>query len=65
MQTWSQTVDKTLSLDDLAGLASRLELPEGWSFQKRARTTPLRVDTTAQDAQVTQDNLANSYSLEV
>ena len=65
MQTWSQTVDKTLSLDDLAGLASRLELPEGWSFETRTLTTPLRVDTTAQDAQVTQDNLANSYSLEV
>lgn len=65
MQTWSQTVDKNLSLDDLAGLASRLELPEGWSFETRTLTTPLRVDTTSQDAQVTQDNLANSYSLEV
>lgn len=65
MQTWSQTVDRNLSLDDLAGLASRLELPEGWSFETRTLTTPLRVDTTSEDAQVTQDNLANSYSLEV
>jgi len=65
MQTWSQTVDKGLSLDDLAGLASRLELPEGWSFETRTLTQRLRVDTTTTDAQVTQDNLANSYSLEI
>lgn len=65
MQTWSQTVDKELSLDDLAGLASRLELPNGWSYETRTLTKPLRVDTTTQDAQVTQDNLANTYSLEV
>lgn len=65
MQTWSQTVDKTLSLDELADLAARLELPDGWSFETRTLTAPLRVDTTTQDAQVTQDNLANSYSLQV
>lgn len=65
MQTWSQTVDKALALDDLAGLESRLELPEGWSYETRTLTKPLRVDTTTQDAQVTQDNLANTYSLEV
>lgn len=29
MQTWSQIVDKHLTLDDLAGLGSRLTLPEG------------------------------------
>ena len=62
MQTWSQTVDPALSLSDLAGLASRLNLPPGWSYQVRTPDSPLRVDTTAQDACVTQDDLANSYS---
>ena len=64
MQTWSQTVDKALSLDDLAGLASRLTLPAGWSYETRTLTDRLRVDTTTTQAHVTQDDLANSYSLQ-
>lgn len=64
MQTWSQTVDPTLSLADLPGLASRLSLPAGWRYQPRTPTSTLRVDTTSQDASVTQDDLANSYSLQ-
>jgi len=64
MQTWSQTIDRNLSLDDLPGLASRLQLPEGWSYQTRTLSSPLRVDTTTREAHVTQDNLANSYSLQ-
>ena len=63
MQTWSQTVDKNLSLDDLSDLAGRLRLPTGWSYQSRTLSSPLRVDTTARDTHVTQDDLANSYSL--
>ena len=65
MQTWSQVTDPTLSRADLPGLASRLNLPDGWSYQPRVLTETLRVDTTAQPAQVTQDDLTNSYSLEV
>lgn len=64
MQTWSQTVDPTLSLADLPGLASRLSLPEGWRYEARTPTSTLRVDTTNSEASVTQDNLANSYSLQ-
>jgi hypothetical protein len=64
MQTWSQTVDKNLTLDDLPGLASRLNLPAGWSYRSRTLSSPLRVDTTNRDAHVTQDDLANSYSLQ-
>jgi hypothetical protein len=63
MQTWSQTVDPTLVLADLPGLASRLSLPAGWRYQARTPTSTLRIDTTNQDASVTQDDLANSYSL--
>jgi hypothetical protein len=64
MQTWSQTVDPALSLADLPGLASRLSLPAGWTYQPRTPASPLRVDTTGKDACVTQDDLANSYSLQ-
>lgn len=64
MQTYSQTVDHALTLADLPALASRLSLPTGWRFEARTPTTPLRVDTTSTDACVTQDDLANSYSLQ-
>lgn len=64
MQTWSQVADPNLSRADLPGLASRLNLPEGWSYQPRVLTDTLRVDTTTRPAHVTQDDLTNSYSLE-
>jgi hypothetical protein len=63
MQTWSQAVDPNLSRADLPKLADRLNLPEGWSYQPRVLTEELRVDTTSRAAQVTQDDLTNSYSL--
>jgi hypothetical protein len=64
MQTWSQVADPNLSRTDLPGLAGRLSLPEGWTYEPRVLTETLRVDTTTKPAQVLQDNLTNSYSLE-
>jgi hypothetical protein len=64
MQTFSQTIDPALTLADPPGLASRLKLPQGWSYQTRTPSTPLVVDTTGQPARVTQDDLANSYCLQ-
>jgi hypothetical protein len=63
MQTYSQVVDKNLTLDDLPGLASRLHLPDGWRYETRTPTSPLVVDTTDRKAQVMQDDLTNTYSL--
>ena len=63
MQTWSGIVDPDLSRADLPGLGERLSLPEGWTYQTRTLTSPLRIDTTTHAAQVLQDDLANSYSL--
>jgi hypothetical protein len=63
MQTYSQIVEKNLTLEDLAGLSSRLTLPEGWRYETRTLATPLAVDTTERPAQVLQDELTNSYSL--
>jgi hypothetical protein len=64
MQTYSQIVDKSLTLADLPDLASRLGLPTGWRYEARTPAEPLTVDTTGRDACVTQDDLANSYSLQ-
>lgn len=63
MQTYSQTVDPSLTLDDLSRLADRLALPAGWRYQTRTLDRPLRVDTSTRTASVLQDDLANSYSL--
>jgi hypothetical protein len=63
MQTYSLTVDPALSLSDLPNLAGRLSLPAGWTYQPRRLTSELRIDTTDGTACVTQDDLANSYSL--
>lgn len=62
MQTYSQTVDPSLSLSDLPGLGPRLSLPAGWRYEARTPTAPVCVDSTTEDACVTQDDLANSYS---
>jgi len=65
MQTWSQIVDAQLGLQDLPGLGRRLNLPEGWRYETRVLTARLSVDTSTQDAHVMQDDLTNTYSLEV
>jgi hypothetical protein len=64
MQTYSQVVDKNMSVDDLPGLGSRLSPPAGWRYETRTLTKPLVVDTTASVAHVMQDDLTNTYSLE-
>lgn len=63
MQTWSQVVDPDLTRADLPKLADRLKLPDAWSYRPHVLTEELRVDTTSRAAQVTQDDLTNSYSL--
>jgi hypothetical protein len=38
MQSYSQIVDQTLTIEDLETLGDRLDLPEGWSYQARVLT---------------------------
>lgn len=64
MQTYSQQIDPSLTEAGLAGLATRLHLPAGWSYRSRVLTAALRVVTTTTDARVMQDDLMNSYSHE-
>jgi hypothetical protein len=46
MQSYSQIVDSTLTVDELETLGERLDLPEGWSYQARVLTedSELRAD---------------------
>ncbi|MGB0962840.1 MAG: hypothetical protein ACPGVY_09120 [Mycobacterium sp.] len=63
MQSWGRLVDPTLAYGDLAHLANRLSLPEGWSYRARVLDEDFRIDTSTRAAQVLQDDMANSYSL--
>jgi hypothetical protein len=60
MQTFAEIVDKTLSMDDLAALGSRLTLPGGWRYTTRVLDAEMRL-TASGEAFLIQDELQNSY----
>jgi len=60
MQAYSQIVDAGLRRDELAGLGSRLELPEGWEFRTRKLRRPYVLDAGGA-ATIIQDELQNTY----
>ena len=63
MQSFTQHSDPTLSEDNLAHLASRLDLPSGWGFRAETLDWDLEVSSAKHDnlAHVLQDNLHNDY----
>lgn len=62
MQALSLAVDPQQTIDTLGALATRLRLPEGWSFHTRHLETPLRLLSDAEGvATVVQDELSNTY----
>jgi len=63
MQAYSQIVDKTLKLKDLAGLGSKLALPARWKFRTRKLKKDLTLNTVGATT-VLQDELQNTYQLE-
>ncbi len=63
MQAYCVGVDPTLNLDNLSDLATRLDLPTGWSFRGRILDAELVVDTTDHPATVVQDEFENTYTL--
>jgi hypothetical protein len=63
MQAYSRIVDPKLSRSDLAGLGSRLKLPEGWRFRVRTLKRDLVLKTSGK-ATVLQDELQNTYQRE-
>lgn len=61
MQSYSQTIDKTLQISDLSQLGERLKLPKGWSFRAAHLEEDLNLISPKGKATVLQDNLENTY----
>lgn len=61
MQSYSQIVDPTMSMDRLATLGDSLQLPAGWTYTTITLTEQLDVTDTDGIAMVLQDDLKNSY----
>jgi hypothetical protein len=60
MQSYSQIVNPTLSMKDLASLDQQLKLPSGWMYKSRVLDQDLSLVANG-IAYVLQDNLMNSY----
>lgn len=60
MQSGSREIDKTLTIDDLDDLGTRLKLPKGWTYRVRILENDVtyHIDGTAY---IIQDELRNSY----
>ena len=63
MQSYSQELDPDQTLDDLASLGDRLDLPDGWSFTSRVLGEALLVEDLYGIATVVTDDLRNTYQL--
>jgi hypothetical protein len=61
MQSFSQQIDPTLSIDQLPGLGGRLALPEGWTFSTEVLTEDRELLSRNAVATVVQDDLQNTY----
>ena len=61
MQSYSQIVDSTMSMDRLATLGDSLQLPTGWTYTTKTLTEQLDVYDTDNIAMVLQDDFKNSY----
>jgi len=63
MQSYSQQNSASLTEADLAGLATRIQPPAGWTYRTRTLDSALRLRTSGADAVVLQDDLSNTYQL--
>ncbi|MFD7440137.1 hypothetical protein [Streptomyces sp. NPDC059909] len=63
MQTYSHIVDDSLTMDSLAVLGERLQLPQGWRYRVRTPEDDLTIRTVEGEAHVVQDELQNTYML--
>ncbi|MFO1209287.1 MAG: hypothetical protein U1E40_08700 [Amaricoccus sp.] len=61
MQAYSQIVDPKLTLSDLAGLGTRLKLPQGWKYRTVTLDRDLTVHPVNGTARILQDDLQNTY----
>lgn len=63
MQSYSQQDVPTQTVDDLASLRTRLDLPRGWTFMTRVLTEDLLVEDDEGVATVVTDEFRNTYQL--
>ncbi|MBT2369316.1 hypothetical protein J7E88_29435 [Streptomyces sp. ISL-10] len=63
LQAYSHTVDDSQTLDSLASLGDRLQLPKGWRFRTHTPAQDMHVRTVDKKATVVQDELENTYML--
>jgi len=63
MQSYSQIIDPTMSMDRLSSLGDSLQLPAGWTYTTTTLTEQLDVYDTNGIAMVLQDDFKNSYQL--
>lgn len=63
MQSCSQHVDPSLTLEQLPTLGERLQLPEGWQYRVRTLDEDLvvRAQRGGGDAHIVFDELENNY----
>ncbi|MDO8388882.1 MAG: hypothetical protein Q7V57_00210 [Actinomycetota bacterium] len=61
MQSYSQKIDSTMSMERLPELGTTLQLPEGWTYTSRVLADDLRVLDTDGIAVVVQDEFQNTY----
>lgn len=61
MQSYSQQIDPTLTLDALPDLGDRLDLPEGWEYRSGENTERATLDAVDGTAYVVTDELGNTY----
>jgi hypothetical protein len=62
MQAYCTGVDPNLNEETLPELATRLDLPSGWTFTSRVLDKELEVDTTEHVAAILQDEFENTYA---
>jgi hypothetical protein len=60
MQSYAQIADRTLTIEQLPDLASKLTLPQGWGYKTETPSTELDLASNGL-ATVVNDNLYNSY----
>ena len=60
MQSYAQFADRTLTIEQLPNLASKLELPQGWGYKTETLSSELDLSSNGR-ATVVNDNLYNSY----
>ena len=63
MQSYTQAIEPTLTIDDLETLGERLELPDGWRFEARVLAEESEVVAVDSIAHVINDDLNNTYQL--